>query len=82
VTHDAEEFLALADGVMLLHEGRVAFSGTVEDLLAAAGDLESRGLWTPPELVRAQLRVPHRDDPRPPVLDVALAARRLAEGRR
>lgn len=47
VTHDAEEFLGMADRIVLLAQGRITFDGAVDELLAA-----------PDHFVRAELRVP------------------------
>ena len=79
VTHDAEEFLADADRVVVLSDGTVAFSGDVGALLADARRLEMDGLWTPPEVVRVQLLAESAGRiAGPPVLDPEEAAARLA----
>jgi ABC-type multidrug transport system ATPase subunit len=79
VTHDADEFLASADHVLVLRDGSAAFSGTVHELLAAADDLEAQGDWTPPETVRAQLLARARGRlAGPPVLDTEAAAIAMA----
>jgi energy-coupling factor transport system ATP-binding protein len=83
VTHDAEEFLEDADGVLLLRDGRAAYSGHVAGILAEAERLDAQGLWWPPEVVRSQIlasRAGH--DTGPVVLDPELAAEKLAGGDR
>ncbi len=79
VTHDAEEFLDVAERVMLLLDGRTVFEGGVDALLSGARRLEDEGLWTPPESVRAQTLAARGDrSVGAPVLDIESAARRLA----
>lgn len=78
VTHDAGEFLGMADRVLVLNEGATAFAGGVDRLLATADRLEAERVWMPPEHVRAQLlamRAGHF--PGPPVLDPLSAAESL-----
>jgi energy-coupling factor transport system ATP-binding protein len=75
VTHDADEFLASADRVLVLRDGRGAFEGTVTELLAAASGLEAADDWTPPESVRAQMLAADRGRiAGPPILDLGAAA--------
>jgi len=54
VTHDPEEFLGVASQVLLLVEGRMAYSGPVEALLDAPEVYERAGLQLP-DLIRTQL---------------------------
>lgn len=54
VTHDPEEFLGVASQVLLLVDGRVAYSGPVDALLDAPEVYERAGLRLP-DLVRTQL---------------------------
>ena len=54
VTHDAEEFLGLADRVVLLAEGRVVFDGAAEALVQGPDRFAEAGL-RPPEVLRAQM---------------------------
>jgi energy-coupling factor transport system ATP-binding protein len=78
VTHDAGEFLGCADHVLVLSEGAAVFSGTVEELLSAADGLESAGVWTPPEHIRAQLLAQRLGRiAGPPVLEPSAAARTM-----
>lgn len=79
VTHDAEEFLPVADRVLVLSEGRVAFLGGVAGLMERACEVfETAGLL-PPDVVRAQLLADLRGARLPtPVLDPDEAAERLA----
>jgi energy-coupling factor transport system ATP-binding protein len=80
VTHDAEEFLADADGVVVLSDGTVAFSGDVGELLDDAERLDADGLWTPPEVVRVQILAQRAGRlAGPGVLDPEAAAARLVE---
>lgn len=59
VTHDPAEFLDAASGVVALDVGRVAFSGSVEELYADSADYERAGLELP-AIVRTQLLARHR----------------------
>lgn len=85
VTHDAEEFLAHADRVVILDGGRVLRSGVVADVVSDTETLGT-GRLTWPEVVRVQWLARERAgssgrmalDP-PPALDVASAADRLAQ---
>jgi energy-coupling factor transport system ATP-binding protein len=54
VTHDAEEFLGIADRVVLLAEGRVAFDDPTDELVRHPDVFASAGL-RPPEVLRAQM---------------------------
>ncbi|MHB8050159.1 MAG: ATP-binding cassette domain-containing protein [Coriobacteriia bacterium] len=54
VTHDPAEFLDVASRIVALEAGRVAFSGSVEDLYADPAPYERAGLELPP-IVRTQL---------------------------
>jgi energy-coupling factor transport system ATP-binding protein len=84
VTHDPEEFLAEADRVVVLADGREAFSGSTADLLHDPAVLDGAGLALPPLLaVQAEARrrgclapvgAPTSLDPRE-VADMLLAAR-------
>jgi energy-coupling factor transport system ATP-binding protein len=78
VTHDADEFLADADAVIVLEEGRTAYAGDVGGLLAAAAKLGPRTGWPLPEMVRAQIEAArHAGSTAAPTLDAAEAARAL-----
>jgi energy-coupling factor transport system ATP-binding protein len=55
VTHDPDLFLPAAGDVLVLRNGRVAFSGGVGALLAALPGLAADGAVEPPEVVRAQI---------------------------
>jgi energy-coupling factor transport system ATP-binding protein len=55
VTHDAEEFLDAADRVLVLTEGRTAFSGTAAELLGDPTPLVAAGVGLPP-LLDVQMR--------------------------
>lgn len=54
VTHDPAEFLDAATRIVALDSGRVAFSGSVEDVYADSAAYERAGLELPP-IVRTQL---------------------------
>lgn len=54
VTHDAEEFLEIADRVVLLSGGRVVFEGRAEELVQQPERFADAGL-RPPEILRAQM---------------------------
>jgi energy-coupling factor transport system ATP-binding protein len=79
VTHDAEELLPLADGVLVLAGGSPAFTGPAGELLADPGPLEEAGLAVP-AVLEVQLRAREAGARLPMLtLDPALAARTLAE---
>lgn len=79
VTHDPEQFLDVATGILLLAEGRPVFSGDVAELLDDPAPLERAGLSIP-EVLRAQLLASQRGA-RLPVrtADPVFAARLLAD---
>lgn len=54
VTHDAEEFLGIADRVVLLADGAVVFDGQPETLVQEPSRFAEAGL-RPPEVLRAQM---------------------------
>jgi len=54
VTHDAEEFLAEADSVLVLSAGSIVFSGSSSQIVADPEPLLGAGLL-PPEVLRTQL---------------------------
>jgi len=54
VTHDAEEFLAEADSVLVLSAGSIVFSGSSSQIVADPQPLLGAGLL-PPEVLRTQL---------------------------
>jgi energy-coupling factor transport system ATP-binding protein len=54
VTHDSEEFLGIADRVVLLSGGRVAFDGAAEALVQSPERFAEAGL-KPPEILRVQM---------------------------
>lgn len=66
VTHDPEEFLADATGVLALSGGSPAFSGSVRDLTDDPSAYLGAGLRLP-EVVRAQLLARERGAPMPHV---------------
>jgi energy-coupling factor transport system ATP-binding protein len=81
VTHDPEELLALADAVVVLSAGELAFAGTVEKLLSDTGKLRSAGLALP-EVVRAQALAAETGAAMPRLtLDPLAAAHALWEAR-
>jgi energy-coupling factor transport system ATP-binding protein len=81
VTHDAEEFLSLADRVLVLSGGSCAYYGGVRQLLAAPRPLEGGGL-RPPALLEVQLRLRRLGWRLPDIsLDPAEAALALTRGR-
>ncbi|MBE0476820.1 MAG: ATP-binding cassette domain-containing protein [Coriobacteriia bacterium] len=59
VAHDAEEFLGMADHVLVLADGRPAFAGTVGALVEDPSPLVRAGLAVP-EVLRAQLLAEER----------------------
>jgi len=63
VTHDSEIFLGHADRVLVLSEGRSAFSGDVTELLAAFDRLSSSGAVQPPEVPRTLMLARERGLP-------------------
>ncbi len=82
VTHDAEEFLAEADRVLVLLGGRTGFYGSVKDLLHEPDALLEQGL-RPPPLLDVQLRLGRAGIPLPgislePVVAASNVARALA----
>jgi energy-coupling factor transport system ATP-binding protein len=78
VTHDAEEFLPLADTVLVLRDGATAFAGSPAELLADAEPLEAAGLALP-AVLEVQLRAREAGAQLPLItLDPALAAEMLA----
>jgi energy-coupling factor transport system ATP-binding protein len=80
VTHDPEEFLADADVVVVLLDGRTAYAGNVAGLLEALPALDAAGVAEPGEVVRAQLLAEARGVrlDGPIALDPVAAAGRLA----
>lgn len=81
VTHDPEEFLPLADRVLALASGRVAFSGSVQALTASPSAYVEAGLRLP-EVVRAQLLARERGAAIPRIaFDPAETAALLLEAR-
>jgi energy-coupling factor transport system ATP-binding protein len=50
VSHDLEEFLGIADRVLVLHEGAVSFWGATDELLASPEAFARAGLTVPPVL--------------------------------
>lgn len=81
VTHDADEFLGIADRVVVLRDGTQAFGGTVGELMHRGDELERDGVWTPPDHVMVQLLAMRAGKMTgPPVLDPAEAAGRLYPG--
>ena len=54
VTHDAEEFLGMADRVLLLTDGEVTFFGSAGELIASPHRFTDAGLRVP-EVLRTQL---------------------------
>lgn len=82
VTHDPEQFLAVAWRVVMLAEGTVAFSGDVQSFLEHLG-VNGAGGVRPPEFVRAQLLARAGGAALPTLgLDPPAAARALASARR
>lgn len=81
VTHDAEEFLPIADRAVLLAEGRIAYSGPADDLIRAPGVFAEVGL-RPPEVLRAQMLASEKGLPiRCSSLDPGAAAAALLAAR-
>ncbi|MCL4078566.1 ATP-binding cassette domain-containing protein [Coriobacteriia bacterium Es71-Z0120] len=62
VTHHPDPFLALADRIVALRDGRVVFSGSVEDVVRAPGRYEATGLRLP-ELLWIQVEALRRGAP-------------------
>ena len=62
VTHDAEEFLGIADRVVLLAEGAIVFDGPPETLVQEPVRFVEAGL-RPPEVLRAQMLARERGLP-------------------
>lgn len=84
VTHDADVFLGGADRVLVLRDGRTAFSGDVPALLDALPALAEAGDVDPPEIPRA-LMLARRRGFAPGgalTLDVEAAADTLVAARR
>ncbi len=78
VTHDADEFLAEADSLLVLDAGRPVFEGPPADLFYPSAR-EACGDACPSQVVEAQLLAASRTDlPGSGELDLAAAARRLA----
>lgn len=78
VTHDAEQFLELANHVLVLHRGETSFAGPVTKLLEQPEVLSRAGLLVP-EVIRAQVLAEERAAvPGSRTADVAVAAARLA----
>jgi energy-coupling factor transport system ATP-binding protein len=75
VTHDPEQFLPVADTVVLLRDGAVTWSGTTAEVLAAPEVFSEAGLDAPPVL-RAQMALAEKGAavPRPFTLDPTQAA--------
>jgi energy-coupling factor transport system ATP-binding protein len=81
VTHDAEEFLGIADRVVLLAEGVIVFDGPPETLVQEPARFAEAGL-RPPEVLRAQTLARERGLPVGRFsLDPDTAADLLAEAR-
>jgi energy-coupling factor transport system ATP-binding protein len=53
VTHDPDEFLPMADAVLVLSAGRSVYGGDIAGLLDALPGLSERGAIEPPEVARA-----------------------------
>lgn len=79
VSHDPDRFVALADRILVLSDGREAFSGDVPAFLAALPGLAEAGTAEPPEVPRALLLARARGACLPDglTLDVDEAARLL-----
>lgn len=81
VTHDPEEFLVVATGVLALEGGRQVFSGSVGELLETPGSFEAAGLRLP-AVVQVQRLARLRGCTIPRLeLDPAKAAASLLESR-
>lgn len=81
VTHDPEEFLDLADRIVVLQGGERVFEGAPSSLLDAATAYERTGLMLP-DVLRAQLRGRLHGGPHePPVFEPDEAARALVRWR-
>ena len=82
VTHDAEEFLAEADSVLVLSAGSIVFSGSSSQIVADPEPLLGAGLL-PPEVLRTQLLAREAGVRLEQfTLDPVEAAERLAKARR
>jgi energy-coupling factor transport system ATP-binding protein len=78
VTHDPEEFLGSADRVVVLDDGRTAYSGSVAGLLDGGVGPGGTASWSLPEMVRAQMDAAQRAGaPAVLTLDPADAARTM-----
>ncbi len=78
VTHDAEEFLAEADRVVVLQEGRVTWACAAADLVADPAPLYAAGLAAPDVLAVQMLARDRGTNVGAFTLDPLEAARRLA----
>ena len=78
VSHSAEEFLGMADRVLVLAEGRVVFQGPSANIVADPSLLERGGLLPPDVLVVQQLARERGCDPGAFTLDPILAAENIA----
>ena len=83
VTHDPDNFIREADGVLVLQRGHTAFSGDVPAFLRALPELAAAGEAEPPEVARALLLARERgaDACGELTLDVERAAAVLAAAR-
>lgn len=81
VTHDAEDFLPIADDVLVIAEGRVAFCGSVSALLEDPEPLLRAGVYLPPLLHAQWLAARRADRTGPLALDVMGAADLIASFR-
>lgn len=81
VSHTVEEFLGIADRVLILSSGSVASSGTVLALLADPTLLDRAGLRAPDVLRVQQLAKTRGLETGPLTLNPAAAAERLAHAR-
>jgi energy-coupling factor transport system ATP-binding protein len=78
VTHDAEDFLGSADRVVVLDDGRTAYSGSVAGLLDGGVASGATAGWSLPEMVHAQMDAARRaGTPAVLTLDPADAARTM-----
>jgi energy-coupling factor transport system ATP-binding protein len=78
VSHSAEEFLGVADRVLVLSEGRAVYDGSATDLIADPSPFASGGLLAP-DVLRVQMLARERGcDVGPFTLDPVRAAASLA----
>jgi energy-coupling factor transport system ATP-binding protein len=78
VSHSAEEFLGVADRVLVLSEGRAVYDGSATDLIADPSPFASGGLLAP-DVLRVQMLASERGcDVGPFTLDPVRAAASLA----